>query len=382
MRVLLVSGEFPPMQGGVADFTHLLARHMVALGAEVQVLTSTSATTPGGYVQALRVWPLVARWGWPALARALRSVRAQFAPDIIDIQYQTAAYGLHPAINTLPLWAGAPCVTTFHDLRVPYLFPKAGALRWHSNLMLARASAASIVTNAEDCQTLAQAHVDYVHLIPIGSNIRPLPRDEADRLALRRAWQVPDKAIVLCYFGFLNDSKGGEDLIEALALVKAAGVPCKLVMIGAHLGASDPTNAAYLARVRSLIRERGVEHLVVWTGHLSEADVSRAFHASDLCLLPYRDGVSFRRGSLMAALAHGLPIISTQPAVPLPQVTHGDNIWLLPAGAPSELGDAVLHLAQDGALRQRLAAGAARLATSFGWEAIAAQTSEVLSHAL
>ena len=33
--------------------------------------------------------------------------------------------------------------------------------------------------------------------------------------------------------------------------------------------------------------------------------------AADCAVLPYREGASLRHGSLMAALAHGLPIVST-----------------------------------------------------------------------
>ena len=43
-----------------------------------------------------------------------------------------------------------PIVSTFHDLLVPYLFPKAGPLRWKVVEYLARRSDAVIVTNEED----------------------------------------------------------------------------------------------------------------------------------------------------------------------------------------------------------------------------------------
>ena len=43
-RVLLISGEYPPMEGGVADFTHLLGLAMAEQGMEVHVLTSVKGT--------------------------------------------------------------------------------------------------------------------------------------------------------------------------------------------------------------------------------------------------------------------------------------------------------------------------------------------------
>ena len=44
MRVLFITGEFPPMQGGVGDCTNEIARGLVALNADVQVLTSAQAS--------------------------------------------------------------------------------------------------------------------------------------------------------------------------------------------------------------------------------------------------------------------------------------------------------------------------------------------------
>ena len=40
MKIGLVTGEYPPQQGGVGDFTRELARALNVLGHEVQVITS------------------------------------------------------------------------------------------------------------------------------------------------------------------------------------------------------------------------------------------------------------------------------------------------------------------------------------------------------
>ena len=85
----------------------------------------------------------------------------QWRPDVVNLQYQAAAYQMHGAINLLPsqLAKHTRTVVTFHDLRVPYLFPKAGPLRWQAVLHMARSVHHVIVTNAEDEATL---HKDWV----------------------------------------------------------------------------------------------------------------------------------------------------------------------------------------------------------------------------
>ena len=81
----------------------------------------------------------------------------------------------------------------------------------------------------------------------------------------------------------------------------------------------------------------------------------------------------------MAALAHGLPIISTQPTVPNPALTDGENIFLVPADDPRATADAAEKLITAPGLRAQLALGALELAKNFGWERIAAQTAQVYS---
>jgi len=148
----------------------------------------------------------------------------------------------------------------------------------------------------------------------------------------------------------------------------------QLMMVGGKVGSSDPTNVAYLTKVEGLIEELGLTERVIWTGYTPQPEVSANLLASDACVLPYRDGASFRRGSFMAALAHGLPIVSTRPRVDVPELRQGGNILLVPPDAPVALAEAIAKLAEDAKLRRRLGEGAARLAQGFTWEKIAEKT--------
>jgi glycosyltransferase involved in cell wall biosynthesis len=79
----------------------------------------------------------------------------------------------------------------------------------------------------------------------------------------------------------------------------------------------------------------------------------------------------------MAALAHGVPIVSTLPAKPSAELIDGENIILVPPGDPSALADAVETVADGNELRTRLSKGASRLALQFTWEQIASETLRV-----
>ena len=390
MKVCLVTGEFPPMQGGVGDFTHELGQALATLGHEVHVITSASLNpqpkTRNPIARAI-VHRSVRGWGWDCWRDIIR-LHDALRFDVLNIQYQAAAYEMHPAINLLPLPLRARkgsrlrTVVTFHDLKIPYLFPKAGRLRWWVNLALTRWSDAVIVTNAEDFARLSTySSIHSLSLIPIGSNISPQPPAGYDREAWRARWGLKPDDLLLSYFGFLNESKGAETLVRALARLMQSTSNIQyqisniqLMMVGGKVGSSDPTNLAYLKKIEGLIEELGLTDSVLWTGYTPQPEVSANLLASDICVLPYRGGASFRRGSFMAALAHGLPIVSTRPRVDVPELRHGENILLVPPDAPVALAEAIAKLAEDPKLRRRLGEGAARLAQGFTWEKIAEKT--------
>lgn len=416
MRVLFLTGEFPPMQGGVGDCTHELAQALAKRGVEVGVLTAEDGGKSNVERQTsnverqtsnVRVYRLVRKWDWSAL-RPIRRMLAVTRADIVHIQYQTAAFGMHPMINFAPRLfrpsllgqggRGVRFVVTFHDLRVPYLFPKAGRLREGVTFQLARSCDAVIATNAEDYDRLVTLNLKRLTCIPIGSNIAPIPPPDFDRDAVRAQLGVAPGETLLCYFGFLNESKGGETLIQALTEIPNA----KLLMLGGQLGASDPTNARYLARVKKLTDELGLTARVLWTDFLPQPQVSAHLFASDLCVLPYRDGASYRRGTLMAALAHGMAIVTTasprgqttsarrpmgsHPSAEgsgrLPELRDGENVLLVPPDDPRAIAEAVKRLAASPALCARLRAGARATAEFFTWDKIADQHLELYERLL
>jgi glycosyltransferase involved in cell wall biosynthesis len=432
MKVCFLTGEYPPMQGGVADHTAHLARHLIGLEMEVSILTSyrcqidESANRqpiphtqyPISNTRSPIVYPVITGWGlgcWRQIGRFLE----EHHPDVLHIQYQAAAFDLGGWVNWLPWWlrrrqTRPRLVVTFHDLRVPYLFPKAGPLRWRSILALARNSDAVIVTNVEDEQALGKAlglrdsgnqesglgesgirtqGISFpdspspdsliprspapLTLIPLGSNVEPQPPANYDRGRWRARLGMIEGAFLLAYFGFLNESKGGEDLVLALDGLVRRGYDARLLMIGGQVGDVDPTNRAYAGRVRSLVQTHSLTERVYWTGHISPEEVSANLLAADVVVMPYRDGASFRRTTFIAALRHACPVVTTYPTVRLAELCDGDNVLLVPPHDAEALVSAILRLADDTELRSRLSQGAQALGRRFDWPLITRQTAAV-----
>jgi len=148
----------------------------------------------------------------------------------------------------------------------------------------------------------------------------------------------------------------------------------KLLMIGGRTGTSDPANFLYAQEIDELAEELDLVDHIKWTGFVDSQAVSGHLLAADQIALPYRDGVSFRRGSLMAALAHGCAIITTHPEMDTPELLEDKHVRMIPAESPTALALAMEDLAENPELCVELGRNAAKLAAEFSWEAIAART--------
>lgn len=377
MRIGFVTGEYPPMQGGIGAHCRVLGQALTQQGHEVFIFSDERAASDSPQI------PLTSKTG-PWRGDALRAVDAwarRERLDVVNLHYQTAAYNMSPWIHFITRYIkAAPVVVTFHDLRFPYLFPKAGPLRTWIVRRLARTAAGVIATNHEDAAQLT-FHRHHA-LIPIGSSVTVSLPQPFDRAAWRGQAGAGDGDILIAHFGFINHSKGVDTLLDAASRLIDAGMPLRLLMIGGRTGTSDPTNAAYADKIDAKIESLGLASRIHWTGFVDDTAASAYFAACDAAALPFRDGASYRRSSLMAAVQHGCPIITTRPQIDIPTFRHGENLLMVaPENVPA-LAAAIQVISRDEALRARLRSGVRDLQQVFDWDVIARANAEFFARVI
>jgi hypothetical protein len=185
--------------------------------------------------------------------------------------------------------------------------------------------------------------------LPVPSNI-PVVEDAAGARMIRARY-APDGSLLVGHFG-----TGGR--LVATPLVRTLRE-----LLGRHAGARVLLIGRGIEPVcEELIRGRpdlaGRAHA---TGALEAADVSRHLSACDLMIQPYPEGVSSRRGSVMAGLAHGLPIVTTAGRLTEYCWVESGAVALAPNGRATALVDIAQRLLSDAAERARLAAAAKAL---------------------
>ena len=156
-------------------------------------------------------------------------------------------------------------------------------------------------------------------------------------------------------------AKGIADAVEAVQRARSLGAPAEL-----HLyGAPDPSNRDAVSE--ELLRRWSSEPGITWHGRTE--DVARVWREHHIALLlSYREGLP---RTLLEAAAAGRPIIATDVPGCRELVRHRQEGLLVPPRDVDAAARALVELAGDPALRQRLGLAASeRVKEAFTEEAI------------
>jgi hypothetical protein len=161
-------------------------------------------------------------------------------------------------------------------------------------------------------------NVVITHL-PIPSNVIP-----PDQVTVRSEVDRPSSRIG--YFGTYHPDIQ-RILIPALEHLMHRMPHVAILLIGAG-------SEVYRASISANFRQQ-----VTATGPCSLAAASAAIHSCDLMFQPYPEGVNTRRGTAMAALAHGKLLVSTTGRMTEPVWSETTAIRLLPSLSPALMAE-------------------------------------------
>jgi glycosyltransferase involved in cell wall biosynthesis len=350
VRVLVVSGIWPPDAGGPASHAPEVCDYLAGRGHRVEVVTTADrAPEP-------RPYPV----GWvprrlPPGVRHLRAAALVWArARSCDVVYSTGMEGRsavgarlagRPLVQRLP---SDPAFERAHWrglTRAPLeRFPeerglRIAALRWARNREAASASRI-VCPSAWLRDVVAGWGVDPGRIDVLPHAVAPPPLAERDELRRRYGFEGP----TLVLAGRLVPQKALDVALRAVSLAEAVS----LVVAG-----DGPERARAEATAGAL----GLGGRVRFLGAQPRDAVFELFRAADAALLS-SSWESF--GLVVAeALAVGTPVLSTAVGGVAGVLEDGVNGLLVPAGDAEALGDAIGRFFADEELRGRLRAAAA-----------------------
>ncbi len=353
----VVTGEYPPHGRGVAAHAAQVAAGLAAAGEEVHVWTRAAAGAPP--VDGVTVHG-VGGFGAEGLRRLSAGMDAVGGGRML-VEYVPQAFGRRGIAPSFARWVrerargGSPVDVLFHE---PYV-PRMAGRPLHNLLAAPTHAMARDLLSACRAAYLSTASWEPLlrplsppglrfRVLPIPSTI-PVLHDPAAAAAVReRVLRGGREGAVLGHFGTYGAVVSA--LLEpvlAAALERAPGAVALL------LGEGGAEAAADLARRRPALAPR-----LVAPGRLADAELSLHLQACDAAVQPYADGVTTRRTTLAACLAHGVPVAAYRGE-------HTEALWassplsLVPVGDADALGAAAAGLLQtEGAEGRRAAARA------------------------
>lgn len=150
-------------------------------------------------------------------------------------------------------------------------------------------------------------------IVPIPPNVvapDTLPANAtADRLAAaRRAGKR-----ILGHFGSIYPRKQSTQILDLTAALKQRGEDPFAVFIGSFVKGQDRVEEEFWARAKSL----GVADRVLVTGYVaSDADLFALFSEVDVFAYLFAEGLTSRRGSVLACAMSGRPVVVNAPEHP------------------------------------------------------------------
>ena len=399
MKVLVISGAYPPMHAGEATNAYHLCKQLVERGIEVHVLTSVGNV--GTADAHIHVHPIMQSWGWTELFRA-RTFLKSCAPDAVFLMYIGLMYKCHPMVTFLPtlckkLFPNVPFVTRYESAFVGADPAKTGFLsRVFRKLMVRWAgvkdvaySSGTLLRDSDSVIALCERHRAMLieEWPPVGNKVALIPPppnlfiasndgDEARQRGRKRLGVGPTDFVVT-FFGYLYPIKGIETLLRAFAAVSAQRPEAKLLFIGGKVDLDVQGGASYFDEMQTLAKMLQIDGRTTWTGAFKshEEEASLLLHASDVCVLPFLEGVQLNNSSFASMVAHGLPIIVTRGPLMDQAFIHGENVLTCEPKDHQAVARLLLSVMDDTALRDRLRAGALKLAAEwFSWETATEKT--------
>jgi glycosyltransferase involved in cell wall biosynthesis len=311
--------------------------------------------------------------GWSEALRVLRLQAAAWQGLWVLVQYTALAWSArgfpHKILLTLKILkaAGARVAVVFHDVE-PYAGTRLidalrRAIQVRTMRRAMRVADLAVFTVPPEKLSWQPKSDSNVAFVPVGANL-PIPLELSTQTTRVSAPTVG-------VFSITGGDAGAREtrlIVEAVRHAAQQLGELRLSVFGRHaeLREQDLANG-----LRGLRVELSVE------GVIDPAQIVVRLCACDV-LLFVRGGISSRRGSALAGIACGLPVIAFSGSETAAPITDA-GVLLIPADAPEELDSALLGVLRNPALRAELAIRSrAAYQTYFAWPAIASRLVAVL----
>ena len=354
----LITGEYPPAPGGVSDHTRLMAAALAAAGDEVHVWCPRAAGDPPADA-GVTVHADAGSFSRADLGRLDALLDRRPRPRRLVLQWVPQSFGQAGMNLRFCAWidrrarGGDELYVVAHEAYIH--FRAASGWKERVAALVQRAMVTLVLRHAKHVIITTPAWEKALRRFafrrslpfdwqPVPSNL-PVAADEGAAAALRAAL-APNGETLVGHFGTYGSHTAGA-LSAVLPELLKSGYNQRLLLLGR--GASR-FREGLLSQRPDLPADR-----LLAVGGIAAGELSAYLRACDVMVQPYPDGLTARRSSAIAALAHGTPLVSTRGYLTEPIWEESGAAVLAPVGEPAAMAELVRSLTADAGARARMA---------------------------
>lgn len=353
----IVLGEGTMQAGGMCAHMSLLADGLATRSQEVHVW-APATTEIDAKCATVKIHKTLGRLSPAGFRRTGEALRSFPAPRRLLVYWVPHAYGWKSMNVPFCIWVWMR--SRWHKDRVELMVQecffefKWGAWRQNAAALVHRVMTVILLAAADHVWTALELYEQTLRPYALGRKISfqwlPVPSNvvvsdnPAEVQEIRR--RLAPSGFLLGHFGTYGSLI--TDLLDVVLPPLLEGLDASLVLLG---------NASAKFRERLLEQYPALAERIHATGFLTDAALSSYFNACDVMIQPYPDGVTARRGSTLAPLAHGRPIVTNESS-------KTESLWrdsgavALAKLTPSDFLEAVRLLEKDPGRRARIGAAA------------------------
>ncbi len=406
-RIALISEHASPLgtfggadSGGQNVYVGQLAKHLAALGYEIDVFTRRDSYELPEVVEWCERVRIIHVWAGPP-----KYVRKE---DLLPHMEEFTAYVLsfcppngHYDLIHANFWMSAECaaqikrklgipfVVTFHALgRVRRFYQgKADDFPDQRFAIEERIVAetdriiAACPQDQEDLLRLYHADPGKITIIPCGFD--PAEFWQVDQASARTKLGLPLEELLILQLGRLVPRKGVDTVIHSLALLlKQHHIAARLLIVGGESEEPDPCLTPEIGRLQAVASSLGIAEWVTFVGRRHREVLKYYYSAADVFVTtPWYEPFGI---TPLEAMACGTPVIGSNVGGIKFTVKDGETGYLVPPNDPDAIAERIAYLYQNPQSQARFGYdGIQRAKALFTWEqvtnAVAALYEEVLA---